>query len=480
MTYDDSYWARQAKRLDVSDDVRHTDFARFVHDHCGNTLVYAENIGWYRWNGRVWEATSDDAAAMQAVTDASEVLIHRMRAAEGDRRWAGSAISKMLVNFHRTGIVREMRSLREFRVPIDAMDERRYLLTFRNGTVDLRTGELRPHDPADMLTQCAQVDYNPDAVAPRWLRFVEEVFPGDADLQRYYQTWLGLCVTGEARDHVLGVWYGEKGRNGKGTTIRTMQSVFGHELVLDVPFSLFEKTRNEPHTELIASLRTARMVVAQEGNAGVPMDTARLKNYTGGDRINARHLRGKTFTFAPKFTLVLATNELPEFASGGAALWARTKAILFGQSFAGRVDRELEPTIQGPEREGVAAWIVEGAKRYYAEGLVDPVSVELATEHHKDEVDPLKPLIDELFTFDDSAEPVKRSLFNEELKKWRDVNGDTSAKFKPQSVSRELERNGVKAVKRGGTFVYAGIRLMPEFGGPVQYDDSNSPELFQR
>lgn len=378
----------------------------------------------------------------------------------------------MLVHSHRYAIVTEMSKLREFRSTVDDFDAARHMLTFQNGTVDLRSGELKPHDPADMQTLSARVDYVPDAECPRWLQFVAEVFPGDVDLQRYYQTWLGLCVSGEA-PHVLGVWYGEKGRNGKGTTIRTMQAAFGGDLILNVPFDFFKKGKYGPHGEEIADLRSARMVVVDEGESGTAVDVTRLKSYSGGDRITARKLRQSTFRFEPKFTIVMTTNELPEFAAGGAALWARTKAILFGQSFADVRDRELEPTIQGPESEGVAAWVVRGAMRYYAEGLTDPLSVELATNFHREQVDPLKPLIGELFDFDDDAPPITRSAFNAALKRWRDVNGDQSAKFKPASVHKELERRGVKAIKRQGTFVIPGLCMFMDEQGPISVRDAS-------
>jgi putative DNA primase/helicase len=205
------------------------------------------------------------------------------------------------------------------------------------------------------------------------------------------------------------------------------------------------------------------MVVAQEGSPGTPMNTSLLKNYSGGDRISTRHLHGKQFTYDPKFTIVLTTNFLPEFSSGGAALWARTKAVLFGQSFADRVDVDLEPTIQGPEAEGVAAWIVAGARRYYEQGrLRDPLSVLEATEHHKDEVDPLKPLVGELFEYDADSE-VKRSAFNAELREWRSDNGEANAKFSPSAVKRQLLANGVREERKAGVgWIYRGIYLMSD------------------
>ncbi|MFE5076904.1 DNA primase family protein [Streptomyces halstedii] len=462
-TFDDAYWTRRRETLSVDPEVRHVNFARFVADQCAHELRHVQHVGWYRWNGHIWEATGDDGAAMQAVTDAARVLMRRGAENSGDMGWCSAASSKMLVNHQRRAMVSEMAVLPQFRATVDELDAQRHLLTFRNGTVDLRTGELHAHDPADMLTQTANVDYVPDAEAPRWLRFVEEVFPEDRDMQRYYQTFLGMAITGEVREHALGVWYGEHGRNGKGTTIRTMQKVFGHDVVHEVPFTIFENVRGQAvHTEQIAALRGKRLVVAQEGNQGVPMNTALLKNLSGGDRISTRHLHGKVFSFDPTFTIVLATNYLPEFGSGGAALWARTKAMLFGVSFADRRDPDLELTIQGAEREGVAAWVVRGAVRYYAEGLRDPLSVVTATEHHKEEVDPLKPLIGEVFEYDDDSE-VKRSDFNRELKDWCQDNGDTSAKYKPGNVKNHLKTNGIAEVQRKGKgWMYRGLYLLSD------------------
>lgn len=465
------YWKDQAVKLDPTDDVRHVDYAQFVADQCGNAVRYVPRVGWFRWTGRIWEEAGDDGAALNTVTTAAMKLgEYAGRAGSGTLL---KAASKMLVNDVRSRIVKEMQVLACLRGDVDEMDQHRHLLTFRNGTVDLRTGELKDHDPTDMITQMAPVEYVADAACPRWEQFVTEIFPGDEELQTYYQTWLGYCITGEVRDHALGVWYGENGRNGKGTTVRTMQSVFGPHLIKEVEFSLWEYTRGvQPHTEKIAALRSARMVVAQEGNPGTAMNTALLKNFSGGDRISTRHLHGKEFSFDPKFKIVLCSNYLPEFSTGGAALWSRTKAILFAESFADRVDIDLEPTIQGPEREGVAAWVVRGAVEYYRQGrLQDPASVVQATEHHRDEVDPLKPLLGELFDYDPESE-VKRSLFNGELKSWREANGESAGgKFSPSMVKRLLMSRGVEEVRRKGVgWVYRGIYLMsdpPKPAAPV-------------
>lgn len=460
---DETYWQRMRARLDVSDDVRHVQFAQFVFDACGGKLRFVEGPGWHRFDGKRWVAAESDAPAFQVVTDASQALVRRAAAEPADRPWILPAVSKMDVANHRKAIVGEMENLADFHMDVDRLDSHPHLLNFQNGTVDLRSGELRDFNPDDFLTQITNVDYVPDAECPRWQRFMAEIFPHNEDLREYMQRFLGYCITGESREHMLGVWYGAHGRNGKGTIVRTMDAIFGKDIVHEVDFSMYEGGRGnrEPHSEDMAALRSARMVVAQEGEDGKPMNTARLKKHSGGDRIQARHLYGRPFTFKPKFCLVLATNHLPEFSAGGAALWARTKAVFFGEHFVGdRVDPELEPTIQGPEAEGVAAWIVRGAVAYYAAGrLHDVESVREATEQHKGEVDPLKPLVGEVFEYDEGGR-VKRAEFNAKLKEWRDTNGDDNVKFKPSTVKKHLAAQNVEERQVfGHGWCYVGIRL---------------------
>src|SRR5690606_20923891 len=51
------------------------------------------------------------------------------------------------------------------------------VLNVANGVIDLRTGTLMGHDPNYLLRQQSAVAYNPDATAPLWLRFLEQMQP---------------------------------------------------------------------------------------------------------------------------------------------------------------------------------------------------------------------------------------------------------------------------------------------------------------
>lgn len=460
----EDYWSEQRKKLDMSVDFRHVHFAEFVADQCGKNLMYVEGIGWHVWNGMVWELAMTDRPVMAAVTTASQRLAMYVSGDPSNREWAMKACSKMLVHGARNAIVNEMKNLDSLNVHVSKLDTKRDLLAFKNGTVELRTGTLRAHDREDYLTQCAPIVYNPNAKCPRWLRFVTEIFPNDRGLQTYYQKFLGMSITGEVKDHVLGVWYGDKGRNGKGVTIHTMQHLFGSQLIKEVPFSTFEKERGQqPHTEVLAGMRGARMVVAQEGNPDVPMNVALLKTLSGGDAVPARHLYGKQFVYDPTFTLVLVTNELPDFSAGGTALWARTRAIPFAVSFIGREDKNLENVLH-TEAEGIAAWVVQGAVSYYRDGLGETDAVSKATRDFAHKVSVLSYLEDDLFVYDPKAR-VKRSEFNKHLKAWRERNGITprDRKFSQSAVKVDLlSQDGVAEATNFGHPYFTGIRLVVE------------------
>ena len=83
-------------------------------------------------------------------------------------------------------------------VSADIFDRDPFALNCLNGTLDLRTGKLKPHDPADFITKLIELDYEPKAKAPRWLTFLSEVLR-DGALISYVQRAIGYSVTGDQR-----------------------------------------------------------------------------------------------------------------------------------------------------------------------------------------------------------------------------------------------------------------------------------------
>ena len=105
-------------------------------------------------------------------------------------------------------------------------DPHPWLLNCSNGTVDLRTGTLGPHQRGHRITKLCPVEYHPEATTPRWLQFMNEAFSGDSTLVDYMQWALGYSLTGCVDYHVFFALHGH-GANGKSTLLTTVQTIFG-------------------------------------------------------------------------------------------------------------------------------------------------------------------------------------------------------------------------------------------------------------
>ena len=110
-------------------------------------------------------------------------------------------------------------------VTAEALDCDVWSLNVQNGTLDLRTGELREHRRKDLLTMIAPVVYTPHARAPLWESFVGEVLP-DPDVREFAQTLVGYALTGDTTAQIFPIAFGA-GQNGKTTFFQTLRDLLG-------------------------------------------------------------------------------------------------------------------------------------------------------------------------------------------------------------------------------------------------------------
>ncbi|MEV7582217.1 phage/plasmid primase, P4 family [Streptomyces erythrochromogenes] len=342
----------------------------------GGRIRYASGLGFYTWDGRVW--VRSDMRVRQE--------IHRMGAAlvlAGQNQLARGFTMTSRID----ALLTELCSVPNVSIAATDFDDRPDLLNFRNGTVDLRTGRLRPHDQADLLTYGLDIEYDPNAECPRWETFLAEIFPGMPEMPAYIQRLIGYGITGHTTEQAFGVLWG-KGANGKSVLVDTVTSVF-RSITRTTPFATFEERKSGGIPNDVAALRGSRLVMASEGEAGKAMSESILKRVTGKDMISARFLRQEYFEFKPSFLLLLATNHKPKFRSQDEGLWRRVKLLPFKRWFApDERDPDLDRKLLA-ESEGIAAWAVAGAVAWYREGLRDPQVITGASQEYRETSDPL-------------------------------------------------------------------------------------------
>lgn len=455
-------------------------------------IKYADGVGFHVWDGRRWvrsevlvrQAAHDLGAAMvETLAREKEVIRAALELklagealdAEYEKQVQALPLAKAAKGFTMArridDLMRELASVRGVHCEVDDFDNRPELLTFANGTVDLRTGVIRAHDPADMLTKALPWDYNPQAKALRWLGFLSEVFPTEPSMPHYIRRLCGYGVTGSTAEQAFAVLIGT-GANGKSVFLDTLSHVFG-DLSETTRFETFEDRGSSIPADL-AALRGARMVMASEGEAGKPMSESVLKRATGSDKLTARFMRENFFTYQPTFLLWLASNHTPAFRSQDEGLWRRVKLVKFDRYFKPEErDHGIFATLR-EEAEGIAAWAVAGAVEWYAEGLKEPACIKSATSSFKENSDALAEfLTDVLVKTGSDKEHVPAQDAYTAYRDWCEAQGEKA--WTRRGFISALDERGIRQHRMTRGRVLLGVRFasQPSPAGPGVFDTTN-------
>ncbi|MFC9620247.1 phage/plasmid primase, P4 family [Streptomyces sp. NPDC056930] len=418
-------------------------------------IKFAPGLGFYVWNGRTWSRSEVKVRQEIHRMGAALVLAGKVKEARG-----------FTMTTRINDLMTELRSVPTVYVEASDFDNRPDLLSFRNGTVNLRTGQLRPHNKADMLTYCLDIDYDPGAQCPRWDQFITEIFPDNPDLIPYIQRLVGYGISGYTDEQCFAVFWG-KGANGKSVLTDTLSSVF-RTISKTTPFATFEEKANGGIPNDIAALRGSRLVMASEGESGKPMSEAVLKRVTGKDMIAARFLRQEFFEFKPSFLLMLATNHKPKFRGQDEGLWRRVKMIPFTRYFAPHErDYSLDKKLEA-EAKGIAAWAVRGAVQWFAEGLQDPSSISAATKEYKETSDALAGFFPGTLVADDAARMDGSEAFNSYLDWCEAENLPAKERWTRRAFYGAMEERGITRTRTAKGMALVGVRLpsAPSKTGP--------------
>ena len=195
---------------------------------------------------------------------------------------------------------------------VDEWDRDPWLLNTPGGTVDLRTGILRPHKQTEYISKVTVVT-PADTGCPLFMEFIYKITDGKQELIGFLQRSLGYAMTGLTKEHALFFWYGTGG-NGKSVLLNTITSIL-NEYHTSASMETFVESYNDRHPTELAALRGAHMVTAVETEKGRNWAENKIKALTGGDPITARFMRQDFFTYTPMFTLVIAGNHKPSLRS---------------------------------------------------------------------------------------------------------------------------------------------------------------------
>lgn len=367
---------------------------------------------WRVWDGRRWAV--DSALRVNALAaDTARNIRHEAAAAPtGGSRDMGSALFAWGVKSESrdrlAAMLEVLKSRPGIAVAADALDADPMALNVLNGTIDLRTGALRPHNRDDLITKLVPVDYRPGLRDERWERFLDSSTKSDAGLIAFMQIAAGYTLTGDTSEEKLFIIYGAE-NSGKTTFLESMRGVTG-EYARTIQTDLLTKTKDArgggAASPELAGLAGARLAVGSEMEQGREMAEALAKNLTGGEMITARHLYAELFDFTPQFKIWLAVNHCPKVSADDGAIWRRILRIGFDHTVPPEQrDKTLKPYLRNPAggAPAVLAWAVEGCLRWQREGLEIPEAVRKSTAAYRDESDPLATFFEDCLRFNPQA-----------------------------------------------------------------------------
>jgi putative DNA primase/helicase len=466
------------ERADLREQRRHymrTDLGnaeRFIDAHRDRVLWCPARKSFLCWDGKryTWDERGE---VVKLAHQTARSIFHEAAAAEGEEEQ--KAITKWALASQNESRVSAMLSQARpyLAVGMEELDRDPWLTNCQNGTLDLRTGRLKDHDPADRITKIVPEDYDPNASCPRFLRFLKESLVDDAVI-KFVKRYSGYTLTGITRERLLAILYGF-GKNGKTTLVELLHEVLGdYARNTDVETLLIKKYQGVGND--VAALKGARFVSAAEVEKGRRLAESKVKQLTGRDTVTARFLFGENFDFKPEFKLWLSTNNKPVIQGTDDAIWDRIRLIPFTQRFEGsKADPKLPDKLRD-ELAGVLAWMVEGCLEWQEHGLEEPKTVADATKQYREEMDTLAAFFEDRCVIREGLLTPASRLYKQ-YQMWCDdagENAETQKMFGMRLSERGFVSEKIKRGQHKDRKGWRGIGLRADDPEPEDPDDGDN------
>jgi putative DNA primase/helicase len=450
------------------------DHARIAASLLRPRWRYVRGIGWLRYRNGVWRSAEESELRVE-VGSALRDFYEAAAEAEKDEARRGrlrDLVREVAGGYRRREFIGDLRGL--LIADPDRMNRGESLLNVANGMVDLRTGSLLPHDPERLITVQAPVEFNPEARAPKFEAFLQEIFLGDADLIAFILRLFGMMILGGNPERVFVVFWGD-GRNGKSTLLKTMKAALG-DYVGSIPWAEIVEER---HVEAgraspyLASMVGRRIAMITEPPEAVRFSASTIKSLTGNDVLAVRPLYGRPFEFCPEFTPIVLTNHRPSLDGLDHALWDRMLLVPFVYQVPDDKKIPHYERVLLQEAPGILRMLVDAAREYLQSGLRPPEIVRAATRELRLD-DPLYRFIAMCLERD----PRAATPFAEIQRAAQQFFGDEGAPS-PQALTRALQRAGFQKQHTRAGKIYRGCRLRGEFTQMGFSPDGENPDMWE-
>lgn len=423
----------------------------------GSIMRYVRTWGsWVVWDGKVWKK--------DALELANRLAHNVVRSIIDEIKDAPEQMKEPLIKWaHKSEDNGKIKAMLEMASHIEGMsasheafDQHPYLLSCRNGVIDLTNGELKPHDPEMLITRSVDTDYIPDAKCPRYRDAVRLWMDNDPEMEQFLIRAQGYSLLGANPEQCLFFLEGD-GANGKTVAMETMRIILGSQFVTRVPAETF-MIKGDQHPTARADIEGARVVMSSEIDVSGRLNEALIKDITGNEVMSARRMHCNFFQFKPVAKLWMHGNHRPTIHGSDNGIWRRILLIPFTVTIP---ENERDPFILEKlekEKEGIFALMVKAAIECYKSGLRPPEKVIKVTSGYRNDQDIIGEWFDDNCISGENYTVQRQELYSN-YRVWAESRGlrVLSAKW----LANELQRRyKISSHKSSGVRYWVGISIV--------------------
>jgi putative DNA primase/helicase len=419
----------------------------------GQDLRYTAARGWFAWDGQRWAPDEKGLRVQALAKETAKSIFSEIETAPDQAamfRHAKRSQSKNSID----AMVWLGRSETGIPAVITDFDSNGWVLNVANGTLDLRTGQLRPHRREDLISNVVGIQFDPEAECELWDGFLWRVTDKNEDLYKYLRRFVGYLLVGDMTDQSLHFLYG-LGANGKSVFCEVLMRLLGEYAVAVSPDLIMLKRHGGIPND-VARLRGVRAALMNETSQGSRFDEAKLKDLTGGDTLTARFLHQEFFDFRPTHRIVIRGNHKPAINGTDEGIWRRLRLVPFTVTIPeDERDHHLLSKLEA-ELPGILNWALQGCREWQAEGLKPPPIIADAVRAYREESDTLGRFIAECCEVRKLGQ-VKSSVLFKRYQEYAESAGERWVASK--DLPHEMQRRGFEWKRTNQSSMYQGIEL---------------------
>lgn len=444
---------------------------------------------WLVWDGRRWAVDEMNVMRQKGKMMARVLYVQAAVEAEPAKRSLLERHARASESYAAiTAALGQAATEKGIPISVAELDQQPLLLNVMNGTVDLRTGTLLPHDRKFLITKLCPLKYDAKAECPRFLGFIEWAMGGNVEaeltertvrLVGFLQRAFGYALTSDVSEKAVFILHGERGNNGKTTLLTLFRDMLGRDysgqLVIDTVMTM--KNQDATARADLADLRGSRLVVTSEVEKEHKLDEGKIKYITAGmGNIKSCRKYENPIEFQATHKLFMDCNHKPRVRGVDDAIWRRLKLVPFEVTIS-EEDKDLQlPKKLASEMSGILAWAVRGCLAWQADGLGDPPEVTSAGQEWREHDDPLKEFLDDCCEVNPESF-VRASDLAAGYEWWAKQNRERyplgREAFSERLQSKGFSQSRSRRIDNKQARTWEGIELKPEVVAAIRRRDTS-------